>query len=191
MRLVSAPPFLVFTLADLPGEVWKDIPGYEGRYQASSLGRIKSLPNSRRFTSLMLKQQVHIRTGYLFVNLTSHNGVRWKQTGRWVARLIALAFHGPCPAGCEVCHGDGVCTNNAADNLRWDTSVNNEADKVVHGTANIGSKNPRAKLNEDQVRKIKRALATEHYRSIAARFGVAPNTIKAIKNGGNWSHIHV
>lgn len=172
-------------------EVWKPIPGFVGRYEASSLGRIRSLPNKRRSTTLVMKLRKH-KSGYLQVRLTSHDGTRWHQTLFWVARLVCLAFCGPCPPGMEACHGDGYGANNASANLRWDTPVNNQADRAIHGTANIGSQNPRSKLVEAQVKEIKRRLSDgEHAAAIAPDYSVAVRTIKAIKNGYNWGHVHV
>ena len=173
-------------------EIWKAIFGYEDRYEASDLGRIRSLPNLRRKTILVMKQQPNVRDGYFYINLTSHDGVRWKQNFHAVAKLIAIAFYGPRPSGMEACHGDGDHQNNAAKNLRWDTPTGNAADKIAHGTENIGSQNPRAKLNESDVRRIKiRLSAGEHPKEIAPDFFVALTTIKAIKNGDNWGHVHV
>jgi hypothetical protein len=173
-------------------ELFLPVPGYEGRYEASSLGRIKSLPNKVRKTEIFLKFSTHPRTGYFLANLTNHNGKRWVQKAFWVARLIALTFHGPCPPGMEACHGDGVKTNNASNNLRWDTPTANQADRALHGTSNKGSQNPRAKLIESQVKEIKvRLFSGERPETIAPDYLVAVRTIMGIKNGYNWDHIHV
>ena len=171
-------------------EIWKDIPGYEGRYQASNLGRIKSLPNKRRFTELIMRQRPHIKTGYLQVGLTSHDGKRWIQRLHWVAPLICLTFHGPAPVDTECCHNDGVKTNNASGNLRWDTKIGNQADRVTHGTHNIGSQNPAARLTEETARQVKAKLAAGvSVQSLAEEYDVAIPTIKNIKNGYSWRHV--
>jgi hypothetical protein len=173
-------------------EHWKTIAGYEGRYEASDLGRIRSLPNLRRKTILIMRLQPNTRDGYFYVGLTSHDGIRWRQKLHAVAKLVTTAFYGPRPVGMEACHDNGDHQNNAAKNLRWDTPINNQADRIRHGTANIGSQNPSAKLNESDVRAIKiRLNAGEHPKNIAPDFSVGYTTIKSIKNGGNWGHIHV
>ena len=185
-------PYENIDSADLPGETWRDIPGFVGRYQASSLGRIKSLPNKVRKTTIVLRQQAHVRTGYLQVSLTSNDGSGWKQRKHWVARLVALAFCGPCPAGFEACHENGQKLENHESNLRWGTPQSNQADRAKHGTANIGKQNPRAKLDENGARKIKlRLKAGEKVDLIAKDFGLSVSAIKHIKNGSNWSHVHV
>ena len=176
----------------LCAEEWKPVPGYEGRYEVSNLGRIASLPNKRRHSRLIMKQAPHKRTGYLLINLTNTgDDGKWRQKSFWVARLVALAFHGePLDASFEVCHKDGCCTNNAANNLRWDTPTANNADKKLHGTDNGGSKNPRAKLSESEVRSIKQRFRSGHdVGEIASDHNVEVTTIKSIKNGQNWSHI--
>lgn len=171
-------------------EVWKDIPGYEGRYQASSFGRIKSLPNRTRKSELILKPSLHVRGGYPVVNLTSRGINGWKQRLHPVHELVLVSFHGERPDGCEGCHGDGDPTNNRAANLRWGTPGENQQDRVIHGTTNHGEMNGRAKLTLSQVKEIKRLLSCGYQpRVIAPDFDVAVNTIKSIKQGVNWGWV--
>lgn len=171
-------------------EEWRDIPGFVGRYQASSLGKIRSLPNSRRKSVLEMKPRYHSKSGYLIIGLTSHDGVKHFQQTLWVARLIALTFHGKPAPGDEACHSDGDFLNNSKTNLRWGTKIENEADKKIHGTSNVGEQNPSARLNEVSVseirEKIRRGVDSV---AIAAEYGVSASTIKSIKTGQNWSAI--
>lgn len=67
----------------------------------------------------------------------------------------------------------------------------NQHDRIAHGTSNTGSKNPAARLNESDVRRIKKLLATTSPQEVASRFDVSVSAIKNIKNGYNWRHIHV
>ena len=83
-----------------------------------------------------------------------------------VHRLILLAFVGPCPEGMEACHNDGNASNNNLANLRWDTHINNEKDKVLHGT-NVGSRGNNkgelqgsAKLTDENVLEIRYLFAS-------------------------------
>lgn len=57
--------------------------------------------------------------------------------------LILEAFRGPCPAGLEGCHNDGVPSNCRLGNLRYDTCKANLADRVRHGTMPVGARNGR------------------------------------------------
>lgn len=171
-------------------ETWRDVPGYEGSYQVSDLGRVKSLPNARRFTELIMKQSAHKRSGHMIVNLTESRGGKWAQKTHWVHRLVLLAFVGPCPNGMEGCHNDGNPKNNRLDNLRWDTPVGNATDRVAHGTHAIGAQNPRAKITEKQALEIKaRIAAGETNESIAADYPLTTIGIKSIRNGYSWSHL--
>lgn len=120
---------LTLDVADLPGEVWADVVGYEGLYRVSSLGRILSLPRinaaGRRWPGRILKQNLGDH-GRPEVNLTK-NG---KQKVRRVHQLVAEAFLGPCPEGMVVCHWDDVKTNNAVTNLRYATMADNGKDRL-------------------------------------------------------------
>ena len=95
-------------------EIWKDIPGYEGLYQASSLGNIRSLNwrGSNTVKNMYLKKS---NTGYLTVQL----GWKGKPKTFTVHRLVALTFLGnPCGFG-EINHKDENKENNSVGNLEW------------------------------------------------------------------------
>ena len=113
-------------------EEWLPIPGYEGRYEVSSEGRVKSL---MRATPLIMKQ-VPDKDGYLTLCLQS---ARRQQTHK-VHCLVLLAFEGPRPDGLQVRHLDGRPTNNKRGNLRYGTSQENTADSMAHGTFNFNGR---------------------------------------------------
>ena len=116
-------------------EIWKDIPDWEGVYQVSDRGRVRSLPRERVTSAgakVFHKGQTltpHIKNGYPAVNL--------RDSGRlaraYVHRLVAIAFLGSGD-GCEVAHADGDRSNPRLGNLRWATREQNRADMVCHGT---------------------------------------------------------
>ena len=120
-RLGSSPP-TVCTSA----EEWRCIPGFEGRYEVSSLGRVKSYVGG---PTRILRQHIR-RHRYLSVRLYSGDGSAKRYT---VHRLVLSAFHGPCPPGHEGCHRDGDMQNNRSDNLYWGTREQNMADIKSHG----------------------------------------------------------
>ena len=109
-------------------EIWKDIEGYEGRYQVSNLGRVRSLdqtyiqPNPHNGTlqkvtrkGKILKQSL-CKPGYLFVELSAGNK---EYTHHDIHRLVAKAFI-PNPENLEmVNHKDEDKTNNCVWNLEW------------------------------------------------------------------------
>lgn len=120
-------------------EVWKPVPGYEGVYEVSDLGRVRSLDR--------LDAAGHRRKGRImrltarpdgYVQAGLHFGGHRKQL--FVHRMVLLAFVGPAPEGMEACHNDGNRTTNALTNLRWDTPSENQRDCVRHGAHNNASK---------------------------------------------------
>lgn len=114
-----------------------------------------------------------------------------KSVSRTVGRLILEAFVGPCPAGLECCHfPDSNPLNNRLENLRWDTRTANAQDKVSHGTAPIGERNPKAKLTAADIPEIIRAAAQgESQSSIGRRKGVKQRTISDVILGKKWKHV--
>ena len=118
-------------------ECWKPVNGYEGIYEVSNHGRVRSVDR----TVTRSDGQVHRRKGklprtplnqrgYQVVNLC----IQGKCQIRTVHSLVAETFIGTRPEGMEVCHNDGSKTNNHVDNLRYGTSSENKLDNVRHGT---------------------------------------------------------
>lgn len=115
------------SLGNLPNEEWRDVVGYEGLYQVSNLGRIKSLdryveyPNYiKRINGRIMSQQDNSK-GYLMVNL-SLNGFTKKL---YVHRLVAEAFIPNLANKVEVNHIDLNKKNNIISNLEWCTKKEN------------------------------------------------------------------
>ena len=109
-------------------ETWRPIPGYEGRYEASDLGRIRSFPTLRTKGGV---RSVHIdREGYPSLKLF----LQGKSREQRVHKLVAAAFLGARPEGQEVLHKDGDRRNPALVNLMYGTRGENNLDQVRHGT---------------------------------------------------------
>lgn len=94
-------------------EVWKVIPGYDGAYEVSSLGRVRSF--KRKKCKILIQRPA--TGGYLYVFLCKNN----KVTGCRVHRLVASAFISNPDGLPEVNHKDENKENNRADNLEWVT----------------------------------------------------------------------
>lgn len=119
-------------------ERWLPVVGYEGYYDVSDRGRVRSLdrtstprgraPYRRPGRILVL---CPLSSGHLVVKLYA-KGHR-PRTVR-VHTLVLEAFVGSCPTGLEACHWDGRPANNRRTNLRWDTRSANVLDSVRHGT---------------------------------------------------------
>lgn len=114
-------------------EVWRSIVGYEGRYEVSDQGRVRTLVNTRGnpLPEPWIKQQSIGSHGYYVVSL-SFSGVSKVHT---VHSLVARAFRGvPSPTE-EVRHLDGNYFNNGAANLTYGSSAENSEDMIKHGRA--------------------------------------------------------
>lgn len=109
-------------------ETWLPVVGYEGLYEVSSLGCIRSTPRPRTRGGL-LKVSTGKR-GYPKVSLCKDDA----QVTHEVHRLVAAAFIGPRPGGQEVRHKDGDVLNASSDNLEYGTRSENNLDSVRHGT---------------------------------------------------------
>ncbi len=112
----------------IDGEEWRVIPLFED-YEVSSMGRVRRGKPARTSRVGTLIVGGRMKNGYLSVTLC-RNGETVRKT---VHRLVAAAFIGPAPQGLDVCHYDGVKTNNAAANLRYDTRSGNMADSKRMG----------------------------------------------------------
>lgn len=134
-------------------EAWKDIQGYEGKYQVSNLGRIKSLDryvpfgqNASRLRKLegkVLKLQPH-QQGYSVVSLSKDS----KISQYLVHRLVAEAFI-PNPENKEmVNHKDGNKQNNNVTNLEWATRQENEDHAFRTGLKKFNDAVHMHKMNE-------------------------------------------
>lgn len=165
------------------GEEWRAVVGYEGRYEVSSLGRVRSL----------VRRKVRIMTptprasGYLGVTLRNHPA---PVVTRTVHTLVLNAFRGPKPTPeHQSAHDDGVGTNNRLTNLFWKTPAENSADRERHGTWVRGERQHLSKLTAAQVLEIRRRAPNERYVDLAAEFGVVKQNISQIVNRRTWKHV--
>jgi len=129
-------------------EIWKDIPDYEGRYQVSNIGNVKSLERTanhiggiRRVSAKELTK-VMFRDGYYYVFLSSPR----MQVG--VHQLIAMAFlnHKRCGFEVVVDHKDNNKTNNVLSNLQLTTNRHNSTKDVSNKTGFLGVTKQRRKF---------------------------------------------
>ncbi|MEE8810522.1 NUMOD4 motif-containing HNH endonuclease [Lactimicrobium sp.] len=169
-------------------EIWKDIPGYEGRYQASTLGRIRSLtrkvngknhytgkPFLRTAKGQILRPGQFCKNGHVSVVLGN------AACGSPVHQLIMKTFVGPCPDGTEVLHKNGNPKDNRLCNLRYGTRTENILDVYRQGKR-------WRKLNIEDVQQIRFGLTTGIKGSeLAAMYQVSESCISSIKRGDTYS----
>lgn len=171
-------------------EIWRQVVGYEGLYEVSSLGRVRTLGRMRKCINgggsywqgprLRATPIDHTSTGYRYVGLFKDG----KNTKHMVHSLVLESFVGPRPIGMECCHNDGDRANAKLANLRWDTKRGNKADQVLHGTAPRGENGPRAILTVELTQWIRESPQSSA--SIAPVFGVSASTVRAVRIGQNW-----
>lgn len=177
-------------------EVWREVPGYDGWYECSDQGRVRSwrTPGNNgsgeqpRADQPRILKQAHTRGDYLFVGL-SDSGSVWQVR---VNRLVLLTFAGePDDPSMQACHRDGDRQNNSLDNLYWGTAEENCSDKVRHGTQLKGEQMPFSKLTADKVRELRELWGSgEHtVRDLAERFNVSGPTLWKAATGKTWSHV--
>lgn len=172
-------------------EEWRWVPGFEGLYEVSDLGYVRSVGRlvvdsrgiARWFRGRELRNTREGNPGYVKLSL-------YRDGVRHVTRLhvlVAAAFLGERPRGAHVAHNDGNPCNNRADNLRYATAAANLRDRSAHGTDNRGVRNGHARLDEHQVQIVRNRLREgERQVDIAASLGVARTTVSAIATGRSW-----
>lgn len=167
-------------------EQWRPIVGFEGRYEVSDQGRVRSL-------DIMTRDGRRVR-GKLRVPSTDRIGrkaitlkINGNQFPFRVHTLVLTAFVGHRPAGKECAHDNGNASDNRLSNLAWKTHVENNADKVRHGTQWHGETAPGAKLSSADIPRVfdLRVCGLSH-RKIGAYLDIAESTIRGILNGKRW-----
>lgn len=173
-------------------ETWISIPGWQGLYEVSDHGRVRSVrrcgqPGRKGGQVLAF---CFASQGYPAVSL-SRRGAPYARR-MMIHRLVASAFLGPVPKGMEVCHNDGNRRNCAVSNLRYDTRSNNAKDRVRHGTIPDyrGERSPSSKLTADEVKAIRSMRAAgESGKELARLFGVSQQNVCDIVKRRTWAHI--
>lgn len=182
-------------------EEWRAVIGWEGLYEVSSLGRVRSLDRQveidmtygstvkrtvRHYRGRMLRQHVGPGTrGYPQVGF-SRGG---KEDNYLVHRVVLEAFVGSCPPGMEALHGPAGKLDASLANLHYGTRSENVRDRVRDGQDNRGERCGRAKLTWPEVAEIRRRAAEgEQLRPLGVEFGVSFQNIHAIITRKSWRY---
>ena len=164
-------------------EVWKDVVGYEGYYQVSDYGRVRSLDrevplgkSTKKIKGKIRKQVLH-NLGYPMLNLYKNKEAK----GCLVHRLVALHFVDNVNGYQEINHINGIKDDNRATNLEWCTRSQNLKHARDTGlTKQTGTDSSLAKLTKDEVLKIRKTYEKDSsitYEVLASAFNVGASTI--------------
>ena len=166
-------------------EIWKDINGYEGSYQVSSTGKVKSLPKSWVSGKGVVKNNSEKE-----LSLANSNGYKLVQLSfpirklHRVHRLVAEAFISNPANLPEVNHIDGDKSNNAVWNLEWCSKSENQKHSVRIGLKKMisGEKHHFSKLSDNDILKLKVLYETGNFKlkELASKFNTSIATIHNI-----------
>lgn len=170
-------------------EIWLPVVGYEGLYEISNIGRVRSNHESQRRTSSFLKD-ANVR-GYRMVMLCKGDGSKPKSA--LIHRLVALAFLGEPPPVRRptVNHKNMDKADNRVENLEWlsHTDNNRHAQPAIKHCKGINK--PSNKLSEEDVREIRRRYIPFEVslKTLGKEYGVSEQTVHAIIHRKKWAHL--
>lgn len=192
--LAQTPQQYIFAVT--MNENWKDIKGFEGLYQVSDLGRIKSLARTRKnknesvsIVKEIIKKPTPNPRGYSIIQLHKKSERKYFS----VHRLVAEAFVPKIKHKHYVNHKNCIKGDNRAANLEWCTHKENIAHSWANGLSYVhrGENHCHSKLTDKDVIKIKSMLESKKYmqKEIAEKYKVSRSVICNIANGKIWIHI--
>lgn len=171
-------------------EIWKDIPGYEGLYQVSNIGRVKSFYYYGGERERIMKP-LDVGQGYLRVALYKNK----KEKSHYIHALVLWAFVKERPKGLECNHLNGDKHDNRLENLEYCTRAENNLHfyRVLGKGYNkpSGEKCGSSKLTNEIVQKIRELYATGNYTQVtlAKMFGTSQTNVSGIIHRLIWRDI--
>lgn len=177
-------------IQDLEGEIWKPIGGYEGFYEVSNKGRIKSL--GRKGSGCSGEDRIIRTPNGNNRYCTFAISIKGKRKQLQLHRVVAIAFIPNTENKPEVNHINAVKTDNTVENLEWCSSSENTIHGLGLGIMNTakGTQKPNARFTEGEVKIIKEKLSRGVKGSdIAKEYGVNKVLIYNIKSGKTWKHV--
>jgi hypothetical protein len=175
-------------------EQWKSILGYEGKYEISNLGRVKSLPRLKKGKSGSMQgvpgRILKAKMDDYFRICLSKDGIKKLHQ---VNVLVASAFIVNPAYKPIVNHIDGNKLNNSVENLEWVTRSENQFHAVRTGLqkSKKGEHHPFSRFTEKQIRDIRTKYIPRTYsmRALAEEYRVCVSSIQQILNRQTWKHV--
>jgi len=181
-------------------EIWKDVKGYEGCYQISNKGRVKSLkrivkksypPYVQNVKKRILKPNID-KDGYAIIMLGARGNKDHARKHFKIHRLVGIAFiPNPKKLPC-INHLNGKKLDNRPVNLEWCTSPDNIKHAVVTGLRDFrGVLHHNCRLTENNVRKIRKLRNIKNFKAsvLAKMFNISVTHVGYISNYKSWQHI--
>lgn len=167
-------------------EQWKPIKNYEGMYEISNFGRVKSLKRKSNKKEFIRKLSTNVRKGYKCITLTKNS----KRKTFTIHRLVALHFIPNPENKPQVNHKDGVKKNNYAWNFEWVTNAENRKHAMDNGIIDLkGENGPNAKLKNKDVFDMRKLAKFFMFIELAIIFNVHPTTVFYIVHGKTWKNL--
>lgn len=173
------------SLENLEGEIWRNIEGYNGKYQVSNMGRIKNLNYNRTKQEKILRQR-KFKDGYLHVSLCKYGKVKTCK----VHRLVAIAFIPNTNNYPTVNHNNEIKTDNRVSNLCWMSYSQQQR----HGTCTqrrVASTDWKSvgRKNAEKLTNGVRSKQVYQYSLDGTLVGIWQSTNEAGRNGYKQAHV--
>jgi hypothetical protein len=172
-------------------EIWKPVSGYDGLYEVSNLGRVRSYHNygwGRKEKPQLISLYTSKR-GYVQACLCRNN----KSIQKDVHRLVAEAFLPEPAPGLQIDHINGIKSDNRVSNLEWVTPQENTLRALAIGLKPSGEKHRSSKLTQSDVNEIRKLYATGKYshRKLGEMFEVSHGNVGKIVRNQLWKSSHM
>lgn len=182
------------------GEVWRYVPDWDGYYQVSNQGRVRSVERTAEYGTRSTKVKRCFQTWRgrilkLYLGRDGYHRVEFRRNGKrtsyLVSRLVAIAFL-PNPLNKpQVNHKNGVRSDNRVHNLEWATGKENVRHAVESGLMPKGESKPTAVFCDSDIRKMRKMRNVDGLmlKEIAMLFKTDTGTVSKIARGLRWGHV--